>query len=165
MSRSTPALRAVFVAYALARVASLALYAGSRRAGARAAARAPRPLARSRGIVLAAHRALRLDSFGGGFAVQSLLALWLFQRFDLSLAEARAFFFAAALLAALSQLVSPRLAARFGLIETMVFTHIPANAVPDAPRRSCRAPRSRSRFLLAAHRRSRRWTCPRASRT
>ena len=55
------------------------------------------------------------------------LVVWLFQRFELSLAQAGAFFSAAALLSAFSQLASPRLAARFGLIQTMVFTHIPAN--------------------------------------
>jgi MFS family permease len=59
--------------------------------------------------------------------VQTLLALWLFRRFGLSLAQAGVFFSVAALLSALSQLVSPRLAARIGLIETMVFTHVPAN--------------------------------------
>src|SRR5206468_4195937 len=52
---------------------------------------------------------------------------WLFLRFDLSLQAAGSVFFGARLLSAFSQLASPRLAARFGLIETMVFTHIPAN--------------------------------------
>jgi MFS family permease len=85
------------------------------------------PLARSRAIVLRLTALFSLDSFGGGFAVQTLVALWLFQRFGLSLAQAGAFFSVAALLSALSQLVSPRLAARYGLIETMVFTHVPAN--------------------------------------
>jgi MFS family permease len=69
-----------------------------------------------------------------------MLALWLFQRFDMSLQTAATVFFAARLLSAFSQLLSPRLAARFGLIETMVFTHIPANVflalaafMPTAP--------------------------------
>ena len=81
-----------------------------------------------------------LDSFGGGFAVDSMLALWLLLRFDLPLPVAGSVFFAARILSAFSQLVSPRLAARFGLIETMVFTHIPANLflitaafMPSAP--------------------------------
>jgi predicted MFS family arabinose efflux permease len=68
-----------------------------------------------------------LDSFGGGFVVQSLLALWLFERFDLSLQAAGSIFFAAGLLTAASQLLSARLAGRIGLIRTMVFTHLPAN--------------------------------------
>ena len=68
-----------------------------------------------------------LDSFGGGFFVVSLLALWLFHRFDLSLAAAGAFFFWTALLGAASQFAAIWLARRIGLINTMVFTHIPAN--------------------------------------
>lgn len=68
-----------------------------------------------------------LDSFGGGFLVQSLLALWLFDRFGLSLAAAGVFFFWTGLLAAGSQFLAGRIARRFGLINTMVFTHIPAN--------------------------------------
>ena len=53
--------------------------------------------------------------------------LWLHLRFDLSAGQTGAVFFAAGLLGACSQLLAPRLAARFGLIRTMVFTHIPAN--------------------------------------
>jgi MFS family permease len=56
-----------------------------------------------------------------------MLALWLLLRFDLPLLTAGSVFFGTRLLSAFSQLVSPWLAARFGLIETMVFTHIPAN--------------------------------------
>jgi MFS family permease len=56
-----------------------------------------------------------------------LLALWLFQRFGLSLAAAGVFFFWAGLLAAFSQLAAPWVARRIGLINTMVFTHIPAS--------------------------------------
>jgi sugar phosphate permease len=81
-----------------------------------------------------------LDSLGGGFAVQSLLALWLFERFDLSLETAGAIFFAAGLLSALSQLASPLLADRIGLIRTMAYTHMPSNVflilaalMPTAP--------------------------------
>ena len=70
-----------------------------------------------------------LDSFGGGFVVQSLLALWLFRRFGLSVETAGAIFFAAGLAAGLSQLLSARLAARIGLIHTMVFTHLPSNVL------------------------------------
>ena len=68
-----------------------------------------------------------LDAFGGGFIVQSLLALWLFQRFGLSLAEAGAFFFWAGLLTSVSYLVAVPIARRFGLINTMVFTHLPSS--------------------------------------
>jgi MFS family permease len=59
--------------------------------------------------------------------VQSLLALWLFQRFELSLAAAGAFFFWSSLLAAFSYPVAARLSQRIGLVNTMVFTHIPSS--------------------------------------
>jgi MFS family permease len=70
-----------------------------------------------------------LDSAGSGFVVTSLLVLWLHLRFDLSAAQTGAVFFAAGVLGGCSQLLAPRLAARFGLIRTMVFTHLPANAL------------------------------------
>src|SRR5262249_56384897 len=91
------------------------------------AASGGRPLARSRQIVLRLAALFSLDAFGGGFVVQSLLVLWLSQRFGLSVAVMGSIFFAAGLLGALSQLVSPWLAARIGLVPTMVYTHLPAN--------------------------------------
>jgi MFS family permease len=81
-----------------------------------------------------------LDSLGGGFTITAILVLWLRARFDLSLATSGAVFFWAGLLAAWSQLLAPRLAARIGLIRTMSFTHLPANGflvaaafMPTAP--------------------------------
>jgi hypothetical protein len=68
-----------------------------------------------------------LDAFASGFVVQSLLALWLFERFQLSLAAASTFFFCSNILAAFSYLVAARLGKHFGLVNTMVFTHIPAS--------------------------------------
>jgi len=122
------ALRAGFLVYGAVAVGIGALYLGLRYgrapvAGAQAAA----PLKHSRAIVFRLTALFSLDAFGGGFAVDSMLALWLLLRFDLPLPVAGSVFFGARLLSAFSQLVSPRLAARFGLIETMVFTHIPAN--------------------------------------
>jgi MFS family permease len=81
----------------------------------------------SRGTVYKLAALFSLDSFAGGFAVQSLLALWLFERFDLSLAAASVFFFWTNLLAAFSYPVAARLARRIGLINTMAFTHIPSS--------------------------------------
>jgi len=122
------AFRLGFALYGLVAVAIAGLYLRlHRHAAAIAAPIAAAPLRRSRAVVLRLTALFALDSFGGGFAVDSMLALWLFLRFDLSLQTAGTVFFAARLLSAFSQLVSPRLAARFGLIETMVFTHIPAN--------------------------------------
>jgi MFS family permease len=122
------AFRAGFALYGAIAVGIGALYLGMRHGTAPAATTMTSiPLKRSRAVVLRLTALFSLDSFGGGFVVDSLLALWLFLRFDLSLAAAGSVFFGARMLAALSQLASPRLAARFGLIETMVFTHIPAN--------------------------------------
>jgi MFS family permease len=84
-------------------------------------------LAESKGIVLRLAALFSLDSFGGGFAIDALVALWLFERFDYSVETVGVVFFAASLLASLSQLGSSWLAARIGLINTMVFTHLPAN--------------------------------------
>lgn len=87
----------------------------------------PRPLGASKHMVFKLTTLFSLDAFAGGLVVNSLLALWLFKRFGLSLTAAGSFFFWAGLLTALSQLAAPRLAKRIGLINTMVFTHIPAN--------------------------------------
>jgi MFS family permease len=85
------------------------------------------PLGPSRAFVVKLAALFSVDAFAGGLAVQSLLALWLFQRFHLSLTAAGAFFFWAGLLTALSQLAAPRVANRFGLLNTMVYTHIPSS--------------------------------------
>jgi MFS family permease len=87
------------------------------------------PLRRSRRTVLHLAALFSIDSFGGGFVVQSLLALWLFRRFELSVTTAGAIFFVTGVLTAISQLVSARIAARIGLINTMVYTHLPANGL------------------------------------
>lgn len=85
------------------------------------------PLARSRAVVLELTALFSIDSFGGGLVVQSLLVLWLDRRFHLPMAATGTIFFVAGLLAAFSQLMSARLAARIGRIRTMVYTHLPAN--------------------------------------
>ena len=68
-----------------------------------------------------------LDAFGGGFIVQSMFALWLYQRHGVSAGEAGLIFFFTSLLSAVSFLLAVRIADRIGLVNTMVFTHIPAN--------------------------------------
>ncbi|MCC6960176.1 MAG: MFS transporter [Dehalococcoidia bacterium] len=130
--------RAVFLLYAVTSVAVFLLYLPLRIQPR--AAEAPRGLGESRGVVLRLSALFSLDSFGGGFAVQSLLALWLFKRFDMSVEAAGTVFFVAGILSAGSQLASPVLARRIGLIRTMVFTHLPANVfliaaalMPTAP--------------------------------
>jgi predicted MFS family arabinose efflux permease len=90
-------------------------------------ARAAAPLGPSRGIVFRLAALFSVDAFAGGLVVQSLLALWLFGTFGLSVAATAQIFFATNLLSAISYLVAARIAARIGLINTMVFTHLPAN--------------------------------------
>ncbi len=89
--------------------------------------KAPVPLGPSRKIVIRLAMLFSVDSFAGGLVVNSLLALWLFQRFDISVASAGQFFFWSGLCSAASQLAAPRIARRIGLLNTMVFTHIPAS--------------------------------------
>lgn len=123
------AQRSGFFAYAaIATVAAIGYTRLSPAIEQEAPAADAKPLAQSRGVVLRLSALFSLDSFGGGFVVQSLLALWLFRRFHLSVASAGSFFFAAGLLGSLSQFVSAWMAARFGRINTMVFTHLPSNA-------------------------------------
>jgi MFS family permease len=86
-----------------------------------------RVLHSSRRIVLELSSLFSLDAAGGGFAVTSILVLWLHLKFGLSAGATATVFFAAGLLAATSQLVAPRLARRIGLVRTMAYTHLPAN--------------------------------------
>lgn len=83
----------------------------------------------SRGRVYRMAAVFSLDAFGSGFAVQSLLALWLYQRFGMPVSTAATLFFWLALLAAVSHPVASWIASRIGLINTMVFTHLPANVL------------------------------------
>ncbi len=69
------------------------------------------------------------DSFGGGFVVQSFIAYWLTVRFGASVGQLGLVFFAVGGLQTASMLVAPRLAERFGLLTTMVFTHLPSNVI------------------------------------
>ncbi|HZR79576.1 MAG TPA: MFS transporter [Candidatus Binatia bacterium] len=118
--------QAGFLLYAAIAFASGAIYVGLGRS-VESPVTASAPLRRSRSIVLRLAALFSLDSFGGGFAIQSLLVLWLSQRFHLSLEALAAVFFGAGIAGALSQLVSPVLAGRIGLVRTMVYTHVPAN--------------------------------------
>jgi MFS family permease len=86
-------------------------------------------LQHSGGVVLRLSALFALDSFGGGFVVQSLVAYWFHLRFGTPAASLGAIFFAANLLAGFSALLAARIAARIGLVRTMVFTHIPSNAL------------------------------------
>lgn len=120
------ALRAMFVLYGGIGLAVWCLY--RRLPGAlEAPGEKPAPLGPSRAVVVKLAALFSVDSFAGGLVVNALLALWLLQRFGLSLGATGTFFFATGLLGAVSQLAAPRLAQRIGLVNTMVFTHIPAS--------------------------------------
>jgi predicted MFS family arabinose efflux permease len=119
--------RSGFVLYALAAVCLWLIYGGLSTQESTLDTPLSKPLAKSRGLVFRLAALFSIDSFGGGFVVQSLLALWLFQRFGLSVETAGAVFFAGGIFSALSQLGSSWLASRIGLIRTMVYTHLPSN--------------------------------------
>ena len=120
------AFKSMFYSYAVFGLVSAALYsrlprepAGEWHSGA--------GLGPSRGVVLKLAALFGLDAFAGGLVVPSLLALWLFERFGLSLSAASLFFFWSSVLSALSYPVAVRLAKRLGLVNTIVSTQIPAN--------------------------------------
>ena len=123
-----PALQGMFLLYAGLGFASWLLY---RRLPARAhrgaGATREAPLRESRRIVLTLAALFSVDAFAGGLIVQSMLSLWLVQRFALAPAELGALFFATSVLSAGSYLVAVPLAQRFGLVNTMVFTHVPSS--------------------------------------
>jgi len=85
------------------------------------------PLRESKRIVYTLAALFSLDAFGGGFVVQSMVALWLFEKFQLTISTAGTIFFWTGILSALSYLAASRIAYRFGLVNTMVFTHLPSN--------------------------------------
>ncbi len=86
-------------------------------------------LHRSKGVVGRLAALFTLDAFGGGLIVQSLMAFWFHERFGLEAPVIGAIFFGSNLLAAVSALAAARIAARIGLINTMVFTHLPSNVL------------------------------------
>ena len=128
-------MQTMFLLYALLGVLAALAYRGlpgleksvEKSAMSTRAAKPDAPLTKSKKTVYLLAGLFSLDAFGGGFVVQSMVALWLYQRFGLSLATAGEIFFWTGLLTAASYLVAVRIANRFGLVNTMVFTHLPAN--------------------------------------
>lgn len=121
------ALKGMFLIYALLGLAGGCLYARIPADRATTAEKSTAALGPSRGIVYKMAGLFSIDAFAGGFAVQSLLALWLFGKFGLSLPAASLFFFWSGILAAFSFPVAAWLSRRIGLVNTMVFTHIPSS--------------------------------------
>jgi len=134
---SLGAMQGMFVLYALLGAAASLVYRGLPKALGTETQQPTAPLGKSKKIVYTLAALFSLDAFGGGFVVQSMVALWLYQRFDMSLTATGVIFFWTGLLSALSFLAAVRIADRFGLVNTMVFTHIPANlclvAIPFVP--------------------------------
>jgi MFS family permease len=119
------AFRWMFYGYAVLGVICALLY--RRAPHAHAEEKVTAPLGPSRDTVYKLAALFSVDAFAGGFVVQSLLVLWLFQRFELSLSAAGVFFFWASTLSAFSYPVAAWIAKRIGLVNTMVFTHIPSS--------------------------------------
>jgi MFS family permease len=116
----------LFILYGALGLATLMVYRGLSPA-AEAGERPVAPLGPSRRRVLGLSALFAVDSFGGGFVVNALLATWLFQRFQIEVSTTAAIFFVTGLCAAFSFFAAVPLANRFGLVNTMVFTHLPAN--------------------------------------
>jgi MFS family permease len=120
------AFKTMFYAYALLGLVCVLLYRFLPHVRS-AETVAAQPLGPSRGVVYKLAALFSLDAFAGGFIPQSLLALWLFERFNLSISAASVFFFWSGILGAFSFPVAARIARHIGLVNTMVFTHVPSS--------------------------------------
>lgn len=121
------AIKAMFVLYALLGILGALVYSRIPLHRPSPEQAPPAPLGPSRSTVYKLAGLFSIDAFAGGFTVQSLMALWLFERFDMSIAAAGVFFFWAGLLAAFSYPVAAWLSRHIGLVNTMVYTHIPSS--------------------------------------
>jgi predicted MFS family arabinose efflux permease len=133
----TAAVQSMFVLYALLGLISLLLYRPLS-AAVEAPDEAPhRPLQQSKRLVYGLAALFGMDSFGTGFLVQSLLALWLYQTFQISVTAAASILFWSGICSTISYFAAVPIAQRIGLINTMVFTHLPSNIllilIPFAP--------------------------------
>jgi len=131
------AIQAMFAAYGGIGVAALALYRPLSAAVEAPEAAPQQPLRQSRRLVFGLAALFGMDSFGTGFLVQSLLALWLYRSFAIPVSTAAAILFWSGVCSAASYLVAVPIARRIGLVNTMVFTHLPSNLLlmllPFAP--------------------------------
>ncbi len=121
------AMQAMFLLYAATAVATALIYRGLPAEPSAGARSPPAPLTESKGRVYTLAALFSVDAFAGGLIVQSMVALWLYQRHGLSPAAAGTIFFWTGLLSAASFLIAVRIAERIGLVNTMVFTHIPSS--------------------------------------
>jgi MFS family permease len=123
------ALQAMFALYGVIGIAGACLYASLPQQAMPGGQQRAAPLQKSKRTVYTLAALFSMDAFGGGFVAQSMLALWLFQQFGLSTMVAGTIFFWTGVCSALSYLAAVRIADRFGLINTMVFSHLPANVL------------------------------------
>ena len=121
------ALQAMFVLYALLGVTSALLYARLPKEDPAAPQKTSSPLKTSRKMIYKLAALFSLDAFSGGLILDSMLVLWLFDKFQLSTLVAGTIFFWTGVLSAFSYLVAVRIARRIGLVNTMVFTHLPSS--------------------------------------
>ncbi len=121
--------RAAFVFSALAGALVFACYCGLSTTSTRPAIAARVPLGSSRARIVRLTALFSLDALAGGLVLDTLIAAWLYQRFEATATLVGTFFFATRLCSAGSYFLSARLAERLGLLPTMVFTHLPANAL------------------------------------
>ncbi len=119
-------LRMVFVFYAVAGLVAGLLYGPGAPRDPSSPKRPPK-LDKSRRVVQRLTVLFAIDSAGGGLVGQAIVALWLSDRHHFSLGKLGLLFLFTQLLSATSALSAPRIAARIGLVRTMVFTHLPAN--------------------------------------
>jgi MFS family permease len=131
------AMQVMFGVYAVLGLLALLLYRPLSPAVEMADEAPKAPLQESKKLVYGMATLFGMDSFGTGFLVQSLLALWLYQAFAVSVTTTAAILFWSSLCSAVSYLLAVPIAARIGLINTMVFTHLPSNVllilIPFAP--------------------------------
>ena len=120
-------MQGLFLLYAVIGLASGLIYRRIEEPRVLHDAKPSAPLGPSRPIVYRLAALFCVDSFGGGLLVQSMLALWLFQTFGLSVAAAANLFFWTNLASAASMFAAVPLANRIGLVRTMVFTHLPSS--------------------------------------
>lgn len=82
---------------------------------------------KSRGIIAKMSTLFAVDSFGGGFVIQSIVSFWFYTKFGADLTSLSYIFAIAGVLTAISYMASTKIASKIGLVNTMVFTHIPSN--------------------------------------
>jgi MFS family permease len=126
----TPAMRAAIIVYALLMAVTALAYLGlTEEVEVYSATPGIRVSRETRDVVIRLSALFSLDALGGGFLTQALISLFFVERFGVNAATVGLLYFGASIANAVSQLIAPVLARRIGLINTMVFTHLPSSAL------------------------------------